>query len=139
MGSSSGTNSKSPSTPNPQGSTVTKYGNATPFNPSWVSFLPDNVDAGTGRMPMATGLDESHLAAIRDRAPPPELSAKPKDAMGGDLKTQFAQMMADYEKEKKLNAMKAAFISGINPGLRRGGSGGMADHGGYTSTEGYRG
>jgi len=131
MGSSSGTNSSSPSMPNPKGSTVTPYGNATPFNPSWVSFLPDTIGED-GRMPMATGLNQGHLDAIRDAPPPPELSAKPKDAAGGDLKTQFAQLMMDYENEQKRKNMMMAMMSGINPKRRFGGSGGPSDHGSYT-------
>ena len=135
MGSSSGTNSSSPSMPNPKGSTTTPYGNATPFNPSWVSFLPDTIGED-GRMPMATGLNQGHLDAIRDAPAPPPLSAQPRDAMGGgDLRSTFATLMADYEKEKRLGDMKRAMLSGINPGLNRGGSGGPGN-GQYTGSGG---
>jgi len=137
MGSSSGTNSSSPSMPNPQGSTVTKYGNATPFNPSWVSFLPDSIGED-GRMPMATGLDQSHLDAIRDAPAPPPLSAQPKNAGtgAGDLRTQFAELMAQYNKDKfRENFMNSA-LTAMNPGGPRGIRRKGGDFGGYTSSGG---
>ena len=92
MGSSSGTNSSSPRMPDPKGSTTTPYGNATPFNPSWVSFLPDTIGED-GRMPMATGLNQGHLDAIRDAPPPPPLSAQPQQ-QSQDLKAMLAEVLA---------------------------------------------
>jgi len=74
----------------PQNSTVTPYGNATPFSPSWVSFLPDEMGED-GRLPMATGLDERMIEDIRNR-PEPTISSVPKETL--EFKEMLAKLMA---------------------------------------------
>ena len=75
----------------PAVSPVTPYGQ-TRVQPA-VHLLPDSIGAD-GRMPMATGLDQSHLDAIRSAPPPPPLSAQ-QGASGQDLKAMLAQMLAE--------------------------------------------
>jgi hypothetical protein len=84
-------------------------------------------------LPMATGLREEHLAAIRNRAPPPPLSTDPAAAAaapgapgapGSVTREEFAQLMQEYNRQKRLKQI-------FGPTRYTGGGEGSP---GYTST-----
>ena len=112
MGSSSGGSGKSPTMPTPSGPSA-PYGQTSKFNPSYVNFLPDTIGED-GRMPMATGLNQSHLDAIRSRPDPMLAKAKVADdpGAGGMNRDTFAQMMKEYQAKKGLEDFRNAAFEG---------------------------
>lgn len=110
MGSSGSTNYKQPKTPAPPSDMIAGAGQTAGFKPSYINFLGDTNVPSTGLTPeMIAAIDATNGAG---RPPGGGMGGSSGMGMpGGDLRSQFADLMAQYERDKW---EKTAFGGALN-------------------------
>jgi len=131
MGSSGGSSNFSrPSTPTPPN--VAPFGQTSGFQPNWVNFLGDTNQPSTGLTPdMLQQIDSGAYAQPGNPIPGGGGGGMP----GGDMRSMFAELMAQYERDKWKQTAFGGVLNGFPGGrMGAGGGGGGGRGGGYTTS-----
>jgi len=112
---SGGSSSAPKSNPQPTNSTTTAYGNATPTNPAWTSYLPEDTMASAqlGDPSVQRYADGSTAPATATLLPATDVASPTTTSNTAAVKALLAKLMASQVAENR-DAQDGGYFSGTN-------------------------